>query len=97
MTVWIVDEKCTGCKACVKVCPYGGVDVDGKLAKLNDKCTHCGACVDSCKFDAIKTDMIKKEVDLSAFSGVWVFAEQRGGEISRVARELLGSTSLASP
>ncbi len=91
MTVWIIPEKCTGCQKCIKVCPYAGVEMDGKLAVLNDKCTHCGACVDSCKFDAIKTDMIKKEADLTAFKGVWAFAEQRDGVLSRVAKELLGS------
>jgi len=88
--IWIIKEKCTGCQMCVKVCPYDGVAMEGKLAVINDKCTSCGICVDSCKFDAIRTDQIKKEVDLSAFKGVWVFAEQRDGKVSRVARELLG-------
>jgi electron transfer flavoprotein alpha subunit len=63
-----------------------------KVAQIDlDTCTLCGACVPSCKFNAIE---LKKELsgagaDLSAYKGVWVFAEQREGKIQSVAYELL--------
>ncbi len=90
MTVWIITEKCVGCKICLKSCAYGAIDmVEGK-AVINDKCTSCGACIEACKFKAIDSDITEKKVDLSAYKGVWVFAEQRGGELNKVALQLLG-------
>ncbi len=64
---------------------------DGK-AFISDACTLCGACVEACEFKAIeRTDEAAAPAqDLSAFQGVWVFAEQHKGAISSVALELLG-------
>ena len=90
MAVWIVEDTCIGCQKCVEVCPYGAIDmVDGK-ARINEKCTGCGACVDECPVEAIETDVVKQEVDLSAYKGVWVFAEQRDGALNKVSLQLLG-------
>jgi membrane-bound hydrogenase subunit mbhJ len=52
------DEKCTGCGACVQVCPAGAaelVDVDDKrnVKFRYSKCTFCGACEESCPEGAI--------------------------------------------
>jgi electron transfer flavoprotein alpha subunit len=63
-----------------------------KLATIDqNKCTYCGACVKNCKFNAIE---LKKEsphssIDKSLYKGVWVYAEQRHGEIASVVYELL--------
>ena len=63
-----------------------------KKAAIQDNCTLCGACVSSCKFNAI--DFTKDEVgtnlDISIYKDVWVFGEQKDGEVSNVALELLG-------
>jgi len=65
--------------------------MDGKLAVIGDNCTGCGACIEACPFGAIeKVEEEKKGVDISAYSGVWVFAEQRDGKIMPVVLELLG-------
>ena len=41
-------EKCTGCSACVAVCPIGCLEyVEGK-PKLIKKCANCGICVVVC-------------------------------------------------
>lgn len=91
MAVIVNKEKCKGCTLCVKVCPFEAVSMEGKLAVINDKCTACGQCVEACKFGAIAKEESGKEAkDLSAYKDVWVFAEQRGGELMPVVVELLG-------
>ena len=90
MTVWVEPEKCKGCKLCIKACPYDAVEIiDGK-AVLNERCTGCGACIEVCKDGCIKTDVEEIVVDLSGYSGVWVFAEQQDGIINQATFELLG-------
>jgi NADH-quinone oxidoreductase subunit F len=48
-------EKCTGCKACVKLCPRQGISGDLKKPHWLDKqqCIKCGICFEICKFDAV--------------------------------------------
>ena len=96
MTVWIETDDCRGCKLCIKACPYDAVEIiDGK-AVLNDRCTGCGACIEVCKDGCIKTDKKDIKVDLTGYSGVWVFAEQREGILNTASLELLGcANSLA--
>ena len=91
MAIVINHDLCNGCKKCVKICPYEGVEVKDGKAYLNNRCTACGACIDACKVEAISSDIKEREIpDFSDFKGVWVFAEQRDGAISRVTFELLG-------
>ncbi|WP_214044700.1 indolepyruvate ferredoxin oxidoreductase subunit alpha [Methanomethylovorans sp.] len=48
------EEKCTGCKACVKFgCPATEFDTELKRARINNMCTGCGVCIQICKFGAI--------------------------------------------
>jgi electron transfer flavoprotein alpha subunit len=90
MTVWIEDENCRGCKLCVKACPYDAIEIiDGK-ARLNDRCTGCGACIEVCKDGCIKTDKKEIVVDLSGYSGIWVFTEQNHGLLNSASLEILG-------
>ena len=47
--------------------------------------------MEKCPFHAIeKTAAEKEKADISAYHGVWVFAEQRGGKLMPVVIELLG-------
>lgn len=52
----VIEEKCTGCLACLKVCPQEAIS--GELKKVHvidhSKCIKCGACFEACNFDAIK-------------------------------------------
>lgn len=91
MAVNIIKEKCKGCSICVKNCPFQAIVMEEKLAVIGSACTGCGVCVDKCPFKAIeKVEEEKAFKDLSAYHGVWVFAEQREGALMPVVIELLG-------
>jgi electron transfer flavoprotein alpha subunit/NAD-dependent dihydropyrimidine dehydrogenase PreA subunit len=98
MTVWIETDLCNGCQRCIKACPYGAVELKDGKAHILDNCTSCGACIEVCKQKAIQTDIVPRTIpDFSDWKGVWVFAEQRDGVLSRVSLELLGKAqSLAA-
>ncbi|MBU0952086.1 MAG: electron transfer flavoprotein subunit alpha [Elusimicrobia bacterium] len=98
----IFAEKCTGCSLCVKSCPFSAITLierpdhpkKQKLAVIDlSKCNYCGACVEACKrFSAIvitKEERGPKTADFDTYRNVWIYAEQRHGEISPVAYELL--------
>lgn len=85
-------DKCVGCGACETTCPFGAISIkDGKAVVDMEKCRFCGSCVDVCGMKAItmQKDEVKDAVDKSLYKGVWVYAEQRHGEISSVVYELL--------
>jgi len=91
MTVWIERELCNGCKRCIQACPYGAIELEDGKARILERCTGCGACLAVCKQEAVKSDIRPREIpDFSDRSGVWVFAEQRGGVLHPVSLELLG-------
>ncbi|CAB1244126.1 FAD-binding protein [Clostridium sp. MT-14] len=91
MTMRVLKDKCKGCTKCVQNCPFGAITMKNKIADIGGACTGCGVCVEICPFGAIeKVEEEKKSVDLSAYKGVWVFAEQRQGKIMPVVIELLG-------
>lgn len=58
---FIVENNCTGCKVCKKVCPVDNIKVDKKPV-FKDNCQHCLACIHNCPQRAIslKTEKSKK-------------------------------------
>jgi len=85
-----VSEECTGCGICVDACPFGCIAIEEGVAVIGEECRLCGACVDACPQGAIAIMEAGREVDLSSYRGVLVFAEQRSSKVHPVAYELLG-------
>lgn len=54
-TYRILEDKCTGCRACVKVCPAKCIQMVQKPAHRIDQslCIKCGACFGVCQYEAI--------------------------------------------
>ncbi|MDF1544000.1 MAG: NADH-ubiquinone oxidoreductase-F iron-sulfur binding region domain-containing protein [bacterium] len=50
-----INDKCTGCMACIPACGYDAITGEKKKIHIldQDKCTKCGACYAVCKFEAI--------------------------------------------
>ena len=91
MAVNVINDKCKGCTICLKNCPFDAITMENKIAVIGQACTSCGVCIEKCPFDAIeKIEEVKEIIDLNAYKGVWVFAEQRENEIMPVVLELLG-------
>ncbi|MCL2401548.1 MAG: FAD-binding protein [Oscillospiraceae bacterium] len=95
MAIKIIAEKCKGCELCVKGCPQGAFTVKDKLAIVGPECNMCNQCLEPkfCPFGAIvKVEERSKTfaVDITQYHDVWVFAEQRDGQLMGVSVELLG-------
>jgi len=91
MAVCLVVDNCTGCKLCLRACPYGAIDIVEDKARFNDNCTQCGACASACKFDAILLESsYTPDVDVTQYRGIWVIAEHLHSRFRRGTLELLG-------
>ena len=91
--IYVIEDKCIGCSLCVRACMFNAVKIVDKKAVIDEEtCTLCGACVPACKKQGaiVIEKESREEADVSAYKGVWTFAEQRDGELMNVALELLG-------
>ena len=55
----IIEDKCRGCKRCMKECANGGLVFNEATKKMTVDQTHCvgcGRCLGACNFDAIAFD-----------------------------------------
>jgi electron transfer flavoprotein alpha subunit len=93
MYIQVNESLCTGCQTCVSSCPYDSIDIVNDKAFINEYCQACRACVSICPEGAIieTTTQTERSDGLSDYQGVWVFAEQRGGQVATVSYELLGA------
>ena len=93
-------DDCTTCGLCAAECLFDAIVMGEHAPTFNDNCTLCGACIEACPTDAIYqesgAEKPEEQVELShdanassGHRGVWVFAEQRGGQLAGVVLELL--------
>jgi heterodisulfide reductase subunit A len=67
----IDEERCSGCKICIDLCPYKAIGYDEakKVSRVNEAlCKGCGTCVAACPAGAIKgrhftTEEIMAEIE----------------------------------
>ena len=55
ITYSVDSKRCTGCGACLKVCPSAAIFGEKKQPHRIDaaKCTKCGSCIEVCNFESI--------------------------------------------
>lgn len=87
--------RCVGCKRCERACAFGGIVVEGRLARPTDACTLCGGCVEACPVDAISIERDEAGEgpgrDLLAYRDIWVIAQvDAEGALLPVVFELVG-------
>ncbi len=61
-------ERCTGCRACVRVCPVDAIRGEKKEPHEIDQvlCTRCGSCLDKCRVDCILVTPVGREADVGS-------------------------------
>jgi len=60
---FIVEDSCTSCKLCEKVCPVDNIVVEGKPS-FKHNCDECLACIQLCPVNAIR---LKKEKGITRY------------------------------
>jgi NAD-dependent dihydropyrimidine dehydrogenase PreA subunit len=52
--IFIDEDKCSGCAACLEACPEGAIVLRGSVAAIEqERCTGCADCLSACPEAAI--------------------------------------------
>ncbi|MED0680587.1 4Fe-4S binding protein [Aneurinibacillus thermoaerophilus] len=49
-----IGELCTGCAACLLVCPVSVLSIEKTKAVVSDGCIDCGLCIPACPISVIQ-------------------------------------------
>ncbi len=69
------EEKCSGCKTCILLCPYSAIsfDEEKKVSRINEAlCKGCGVCAAACPSAAITARHFTTEQIMAEIEGVLV-------------------------
>ncbi len=72
-TAFVDAAKCSGCRVCVGLCPFGALsfDPEGGVAVANEVlCKGCGVCVAACPSGAMQQHLFTDEQVLAELEGV---------------------------
>ncbi|GAG12634.1 unnamed protein product, partial [marine sediment metagenome] len=66
ITAQLVEDKCIVCGICARACPFGAIELIGKVKEGTIKfheaaCTGCGNCAAVCNYDAVIMPYFTKE------------------------------------
>jgi heterodisulfide reductase subunit A len=66
ITSRLINDKCIVCGICVAACPFGAIELIGKVKEgemkfIEAACQGCGACAATCNYDAIEMPYFTKE------------------------------------
>jgi len=66
LTARFIEDKCIVCGICVRDCPFGAIELVGKVKEgtmrfIEAACQGCGCCAASCNYDAIEMPYFTKE------------------------------------
>ncbi len=68
----VVEQRCTGCFECVRVCPAGAISASGKSVEIDHGiCIRCMCCHEVCRFDAIAPGWSVAGSVLHWVLGIW--------------------------
>ncbi|KKW28633.1 MAG: Electron transfer flavoprotein, alpha subunit [Candidatus Uhrbacteria bacterium GW2011_GWD2_52_7] len=90
-TIHVNSIKCDLCGQCVKICPFGAIEITKNGAEINAACKMCRLCIKKCPQKAIAiVDEERARVNKEEWKGIMVFVEHLEGEIHPVTLELIG-------
>jgi heterodisulfide reductase subunit A len=72
-TAYVLEEKCSGCKSCIPLCPYTAITFDEakQKATINEAlCKGCGTCVASCPSGSILQRLFEDDEIFSEIEGL---------------------------
>lgn len=91
----VIEKDCVECGQCIDVCPVGALSLSGAPDKKETPANLAAdEAFNSSAQETIDTPVekaVQLSGDLGRYQGVWVFIEQREGQILPVSLELLGA------